>query len=305
MKTLLNYDPHRHARQLPIGLASIDVLTSPDIVTAYIRLYKRMRGDLNAHTDDSLPPLLKLWSCMKTKSTIGKILYTDSLSAALADMTRALLDLGADTECTTKYLQREKGNIGVFDFLQGALQYLQENNLNLTRGAHELHVLLQLVHLFVQYGAHTVVHRDLLYGHSADESIPDAPWCSHLPEHSFLYQVLQFGALNLAYVTRAPHFTDLCELLLNEANQYTHSEVINMVYVRLTGMHDLANCSCGQCGSFTQMLLRFHRRPKSLKQFCRSAILNNIEVLNPHKVKRLPLPPPLCAYLLYADVIST
>lgn len=301
VRTLLNFEPHRDARQLPIGLSSIDVLSSPDVTSCYIRLMRLIGGDVNAHTKDGLSPLLMLWSSLRDRSTLGKILYTESVATALCDLSTVLLDLGAATECKTMYFHQEKRTIGVFDFLLIILQDLQENYL--TRKTSELRVLRHFVQMFIQYGSHTVVHRDLLYGHSADDSIPDAPWCNYLPEHSFLFQVLQFGALNLQYVAQGPYYAELCELLLNEINQYTLSEVVNTVYVRFMAMHEPLSCCCGQCAVFTAILERYHRKPKSLKQICRNAILNNIEVLSPAKVHCLHLPTPLSQYLLYRDII--
>ena len=270
----------------------------PEVVDGYTEVLRLLLGggcDPNQCPPERLPPLLHLLShCTDHPYEEGHVMSSEA-AKGMAKLVRLLLENGAKPECEVGTRRRLSRVVGGFDLLMAILETMQDYPHD--RTVDDLRVLITLALPLLQYGARAVVYHKLLYGDPGN--LAEVPWCYYMPNHSFLYQVLQFGALNLQFVNDGDNFIELTTILCNHVDHYTLLDVVCSLNTQFQAMHDAERCSCGRCQKFGTYLATFLRKPRRLKHICRLAILNHIHVGTRWKaVQNISLPVSLQEYLL-------
>ena len=276
---------------------SLEILNIHEMLEGYcdiIRILLQHDCDPNATPEDQQPPLLYLLSHIADSPYSEDYVIPMATARSISAIMQILLASGANTECETETKRSIPRVTGCFDLLMSILEKMQD--FPHSRSANDLGVIHLLALPLIQHGARTVVYHKLMYGDPG--SVADVPWCYCIPTHSFLYQLLQFGALNLHHVTSDDQYGQLVATLVYQADHYTLHEVLNTVYLQFSAMHQPGHCSCSDCPAFFSLLLTYLHKPRSLKQICRLTVINSFHGLRPAAIDVLSLPSSLKEYLL-------
>ncbi len=263
-----------------------------DIITSLLEY----GTDPNACPSSQLPPLLYLLSHIADSPYVDDYIIPQLTADKIQKYMQVLLEHGAHTEVEVKAVTAigRVQTLGCFDMLTPILHQMQQHRGNHT--STNLHVLYTLALPLLQYGATTIVYHKVLYDVPTDSQ---APWSYCMPTHSFLYQYLQFGLLNLVYVNDGHWYREMFEVLYSHTDHHTLQDVLNMIHHQLVETHSADNsCNCGQCHQYRDLLNEVTARPRSLKQMCRMSLSLAFGGKLAGKVPMLPLPQQIKEYLL-------
>lgn len=243
--------------------------------------------DPNEHTAKCLPPLLCLLSYVtgSARSTADDFIVSPATAVGLSRIVELLLQHGAQTEYDVPTSQGQKQPITCFDILVTVLSTIEASPQNHRSGA--MQVIHTLTVPLIQYGAATVLNRNLLYS-GAPVGI----------SQTFLYQLLKFGATHLEYVRDSPSYRDLFTVLSNQADHRIQQMALSDVLLPFLEQHPRAACVCGRCVEFIELVDAKLSQPRTLKQISRQRILSVLQFHGPPAVSSLALPQYLHAYML-------
>ena len=272
---------------------SLEILEVEPIFNGYAELIQMLLEygvDPNKSPTSQLPPLLYLLSHIADSPYRDNYVVPMGTAEGLEKLIRILLHYGAKPEIQIETTFGVK-TLSCFDMLMPVLATIQTHQQN--RSPNDMKVLKTLVLPLVQYGASSVVFQKILY--DVPGASVHAPWCYCVPSHSFFYQFLQFGVLNIQF-TNNSHYNDIFEILYNHTDHLTVQEVLVMISTSLSRSHD-SDCSCGSCDALKGIIKKVMGRPRTLKQLARLAIkaamYNNVA----ERVHLLPLPKLLVSYV--------
>lgn len=243
--------------------------------------------DPNEHSAKCLPPLLCLlsYSTGAARSTPDDFIVSPATAIGLSRIMELLLQHGAQTEYDTTKSQGDKQSITCFDVLVTVLTTIEASPQKHRSGT--MQVLHTLAMPLIQYGAATVLSRNLPYNGAASSV-----------SHTFLYQLLKFGTTHLQYVSDSPSYRNLFTVLCNQVDHRVQQMALADVLLQVLEQHPRAGCDCGKCGDYLKLIDAKLSQPRSLKQISRYRILSVLQFHGPPAMASLALPQYLHNYML-------
>ena len=270
------------------------ILEEDVIIEKYVQLLKVLLdagADPNVASPSKLSPLLSLLE-MVDKSPQRPFL-TVQTAHRLLTLIYLLIENGANTEADMDEIDGPgRYVVGCFDMLKGLIQ--PTNNCSSVQTLDVLHTLATGL---IQHGASTNVYENI----SQLDDIPIEGRAKSGPpmhQHTFLYQYLLFGMLNLKLVNEGPRYMNLFNVLYSQIEHSLLHDVLAMAQAQFLQRHDYVDCECKSCDNFRLLLDSVRDKPRSLKVLCRLAVYNSVKGRLVFTIPYLPLPPALKSYLM-------
>ena len=266
------------------------ILEDDVIFEKYVQLLKILLdagADPNVSSESKLLPLFSLLQSVK-ESSFGRMITVETAHRLLT-LIHLLIENGATTEAGIGPGRHE---IGCFDMLKGLIQAINKGSSQQTPD-----VLHTLATGLIQGGAATNVYENIFQL----DDIPVERRANNgrpMHQHTFLYQYLMFGMLNLKYVNEGQWYMNIFNVLYCQIEHSLLHDVLAMAQAQFLQRHDYVDCECKSCDNFRLLLDSVREKPRSLKVLCRLAVYNSVKGKLVFTVPCLPLPPALKSYLM-------
>ena len=276
------------------GIYPFQILEENVMFEKYVELLKLLLhagADPNVATQSKLPPLLSLLQ-MVDKSDPRNLL-TEDTAHRLLRLIHLLIENGANTETDMLDIDGPgRHEVGCFDMLKVRIQEMHKCS-----SVQTLDVLHTLAIGLIQHGASTNVYENIF----ELDDIPiegRADSGPQMHQHTFLYQYLVFGILNLKFVNEGPWYMNVFNVLYCQIEHFLLHDVLAMTQAQFSNRHKHVDCECRHCGDFKLLLDSVTDKPRSLKVLCRLAVKHSVKSRLVFAVPYLPLPHALKSYLL-------
>ena len=276
------------------GMYPFQILEENVMFEKYVELLKLLfdaGADANVATGSKLPPLLSLLE-MVDKSDPRNLLTVDTANRLLT-LIHLLIENGANTETDMLDIDGPgRHAVSCFDMLKVRIKEMHKCS-----SVQTLDVLHTLATGFIQHGASTNVYENIF-------ELDDIPFEGRVDsgpqihQHTFLYQYLVFGMLNLKFVNDGPWYMNLFNVLYCQIEHSLLHDVLAMAQAQFSNRHKHVDCECRSCDNFKLLLDSVKDKPRSLKVLCRLAVKRSVKGRLVFAVPYLPLPPALKSYLL-------
>ena len=266
------------------------ILEEDVIFEKYVQLLKILLdagADPNVSSESKPLPLFSLLQSVK-ESSFGRMITVETAHRLLT-LIHILIENGATTEAE---FGPGKHEIGCFDMLKGLIQAINKGSSVQTPD-----VLHTFVTGLIQGGAATNVYENIFQL----DDIPVERRANNgrpMHQHTFLYQYLVFGMLNLRFVNEGQWYMNIFNVLYCQIEHSLLHDVLAMAQAQFLQRHSYADCECKSCDNFRLLLDSVKDKPRSLKVLCRLAVYNSVKGRLVFTVPYLPLPPALKSYLM-------
>ena len=266
------------------------ILEEDVIFDKYLQLLKILLdagADPNVSSESKLLPLFSLLQSVK-ESSFGRMITVETAHRLLT-LIHLLIENGATTEAG---IGLGRNRAGCFDMLKGLIQAINKGS-----SVQTLDVLHTFVTGLIQGGAATNVYENIFQL----DDIPVERRANNgrpMHQHTFLYQYLVFGMMNLKFVNEGQWYMNIFNVLYCQIEHSLLHDVLAMAQAQFLQRHSYVDCECKSCDNFRLLLDSVRDKPRSLKVLCRLAVYNSVKGRLVFTVPYLPLPPVLKSYLL-------
>ena len=266
------------------------ILEEDVIFDKYLQLLKILLdagADPNVSSESKLPPLFSLLQSVK-ESSFGRMITVETAHRLLT-LIHILIENGATTEAG---IGPGRHRAGCFDMLKGLIQAINKGSSVQTPD-----VLHTFVTGLIQGGAATNVYENIFQL----DDIPVERRANNgrpMHQHTFLYQYLVFGMMNLKFVNEGQWYMNIFNVLYCQIEHSLLHDVLAMAQAQFLQRHNYVDCECKSCDNFRLLLDSVRNKPRSLKVLCRLAVYNSVKGRLVFTVPYLPLPPALKSYLM-------